>query len=210
MGIRPVNGESSRGQWLTARAMSQSVSTDRRTDDERRTDAHAARDRRQAQPSVGSMRRTVTRMERETRTLCALLAQQSVWDEAYFSMIFIELARRMDESGDQQRMAADLRDLALRREASREWENDLLAKIHANTITVPRLRAVIDARRKNDVRNGRAPVALADCPLWDTHPVAPVKVARPARPVVLTAVTPTADHAQEIMHANPFFTRGTD
>lgn len=214
MGIRQVNPVAGRGAWLTAQAMDESASTDRRTDAERQADAHAKRDRRVARaangPTVGAMRKTVARIESDAQSMFRALAQWSAWDEIYFARVHSDIAERFDATGDNRALSEDLRKLALMRESSRLWENSTLMDIRAGQMTVERLRALITAKRRNDVVNGRKPPKVSDFPFWDaTAPVVP-KVEKAVRPRVLASAEPVADHAQEIMLDNKYFTRGTD
>jgi hypothetical protein len=213
MGIRQETGESSRGQWLTGRAMSESVSTDRRTADERRTDAQQARrerDARNAEPSVARTRSLATRIERETAGMCHALAQWSVWDEAHFATLFDLIAADYAVTDDQADLSESLRVLQLMREASREWENDLLTQVRTGAITSARLRKLVELRRKSDVVNGRKAPTVADCPFWDARTPHEPKVVAAVPRAVFTHAAPVADAATEIMHDNKFFTRGTE
>lgn len=225
MGIRPVNGESSRGQWLADRAASFEVATDRRTPEQRRHDAHTARNKRDVR-SVGSLARSagsaIRRIERDRELMCTALAQWSVWDEAYFATLFGLIAEHFDLSEDQKQLSEDLRVLALMREASRLWEDDMIAKIYAGGLDADRLRDEIDARKAQAARIDRrrstyngATGATADYPLWDTQGVT-VKP-RPARTVKLTPAFSESDAAHAALALSStshgpdkFNSRGTD
>lgn len=213
MGIRQVNPVAGRSAWLTSQATIESVATDRRTAAERQADAHAARDRRierAANPSVGAMRKTVASIEADAQSMFRALAQWSAWDEIYFAEVFAKIAAHFDATGDNDQLSDDLRKLALMRESSREWENGALMDIHTGQMTAERLRALIAAKRRNDVVNGRERGTVREFRFWEvTAPVMP-KIEKVARPVVLVSAEPVADHAQEIMHDNKYFTRGTE
>lgn len=223
MGIRPVEGMASRGQWLTARAMSESASTgasDDRTFPRGTAEtiattepAHSAgtatlRDKPIPQITLATLRRELRHATRKITEAELLLAKWEVDDVLIFLAVVEGMDRRYLATGNYAAFIAEVDQLDLAMEASEEWAERMLLEIRAGRATADRVRATIDALRRNDVRNGRKPLTVADCPLWESHTPEPVKVATVARPVVLTFTAP--DHAQEIMHDNRFFTRGTD
>lgn len=205
MGIRPVEGMASRGQWLTQRAMSESVATSTETQDDRRARAIAARERRAAPPTIRAMGKVARSTEKRVEVIYRDLAQWAAWDEIIFAHMYDALLARWVATEDEKRLNRDLRQLQLRREASRYWEDHMLACAQSGQVTVAQLRAEIKARHKNDVVNGRAPVTVADCPFWESRTPEPVKVTPVARPVVFLSAeveAPTVD--------SKYFTRGTD
>jgi hypothetical protein len=221
MGIRPVEGMASRGQWLTQRAMSESVSTGAPDDREfPRGTAHTVasvepaskagtatlRNRAIPQITVATLRRELRNATRRLTEAELLIAKWEIDDSIIFLAIFIGMQDRYLATGDYQAFIREVDQLDLAREASGYWAQHMLSDVRAGQATADRVRAAIDALRRNDVRNGRAPLKVADCKLWESHTPEPVKVTRAAPVAVFTA--PVEDHAQEIMHANPYFTRG--
>lgn len=204
MGIRQVNGVAGRGAWLTGRAMDESIATDRRTEQERRADAHAARERRESAPTLADHRRAIRLTGKRVDAIYAELAYWSAWDEIVFAAVFQGVQDRFFATGDEKILGEELDALKLWREASREWEDRLLVEARAGQLDVQRLRALVKAQRRNDVVNGRSAPSVADFPLWfGVTPDMP-RVIKRARPVLVASPEPVANAVTVITAGNKF------
>lgn len=220
MHVRPVEGQSSRGQWLFRRAMDESVSTSKETAADR---AKRARDVRLVGLTDKDMRSALRRAERDLAEIERLLAEGRAADFLYIVEEWREIKAAFVATGDYEAAYFGYQRLRPRRITSDDWAAELRDRWERGRLSADTVRSMLEARkaraaeikRRNDVRNGRKAPTTADFRLWDTKGVTPKP--RGARKVTLapvfseddamraTLALTTASHGPD-----KYNTRGTD